>query len=140
MDPNRLSRGDGRSLELVERELSHTIIGCAYEVHHEFGYGFSETVYSRSLGVALQLRGIHVHREFPVTVLFRGVEVGSHRLDLLIEGRVVIEVKSMERLPELAKKQVRKYLMAGKKELGILINFGPRLEFHRILGPRPPLG
>lgn len=136
MDPDRVSRRDGRSLELVERELSHSIIGCAYEVHHEFGYGFSETVYSRSLYVALQHRGIHVQREFPITVLFRGVEVGHHRLDLLVEGRVVIEVKSMERLPELARKQVRKYFLAGRNELGILINLGPRLEFHRILGPR----
>jgi GxxExxY protein len=136
MDPNRLSRRDGRSPELVERELSHSIIGCAYEVHHEFGYGFSETVYSRSLAVALQQRGLRVQREFPITVLFRGVEVGFHRLDLLVEDRVVIEVKSLERLPEPAKKQVRKYLLAGRKELGILINFGPRVEFHRILGPR----
>ena len=140
MDPNSLSRADGRSLELVERKLSHDIIGCAFEVHHEFGYGFSETVYCRSLAVALQGRGLHVQREFPIIVVFRGVEVGSHRLDLLVEGRVVIEVKSMERLPDLAKKQVRKYLLAGKKELGILINFGARLEFHRILGPRPPVG
>src|SRR5688572_27509835 len=140
MDPNRLLRGDGRSLELVERELSYHIIGCAYEVHHEFGYGFSETVYCRSLAVALQERGLHVQREFPITVVFRGVEVGSHRLDLLVEGRVVVEVKSMDRLPDLAKKQVRKYLLAAKKELGILINFGPRLEFHRILGPRPSGG
>ena len=136
MDPNRLGRGTRTSPELVERQLSYTIIGCAFEVHHEFGYGFSETVYSRSLAVALQQRGIHVQREFPVTVLFRGVVVGSHRLDLLIEGRVVIEVKSLERVPEIAKKQIRKYLLAGKKELGILINFGPRLEFHRILGAR----
>lgn len=136
MNPNRVSRGDGRSPELVERELSHSIIGCTYEVHHEFGYGFSETVYSRSLAVALQQRSLRVQREFPIIVLFRGVEVGNHRLDLLVEGRVGVEIKSMERLPELAKKQVRKYLLAGKKELSILINFGPRLEFHRILGPR----
>lgn len=137
MDPNAASRGDGRSPELVERELSHVIIGCAFEVHREFGYGFSETVYSRSLAVALQQRGIRVEREFPIRVVFRGVEVGYHRLDLLVEGRVVIEVKSMDRIPDIARKQVRKYCIAGRKELGILINFGPRVEFHRILGPRP---
>lgn len=136
MDPNRRARADNRSLELVERELSHAIIGCAYEVHHEFGFGFSESVYSGSLAVALQQRGIQVQREFPITVLFRGVEVGFHRLDLLVDGRVVVEIKTMDRLPQLAKNQVRKYLLAGRKELGILINFGPRLEFHRILGPR----
>lgn len=136
MNPKTMSRRDSRSPELVERELSHTIIGCAFEVHREFGYGFSEMVYTRSLAVALQQRGVRAQREFPITVVFRGVEVGFHRLDLLVETRIVIEVKTLERLPDLARKQVRKYLLAGKKELGILINFGPRLDFHRILGPR----
>jgi GxxExxY protein len=136
MNPKAMSPVDRRSPELVERKLSHTIIGCAFEVHREFGYGFSEMVYTRSLAVALLERGIQVQREFPITVVFRGVEVGFHRLDLLVETRVVIEVKTMERLPDLARKQVRKYLLAGRKELGILINFGPRLDFHRILGPR----
>lgn len=136
MIPNG-SRGHRTSpVLLVEKELSHAIVGCAFEVHHELGYGFAEAVYTRSLAVALQARGIHVEREYPVTVVFRGVDVGLHRLDLLAERRVVIEVKTLERFPEPARAQVRKYLFAARLELGIVINFGPRVEYRRVLGPR----
>ena len=111
------------------------IVGAALEVHNELGYGFHESIYVRSLAVALQQRGVAVQREVPIRVLFRGVEVGQHRLDLLVENRIVVEVKSMERVPEFFKKQVRNYLAATEKELGLLINFGSSVETHRILRP-----
>jgi GxxExxY protein len=136
MNPNGSVGIATTSRPIIEKELSHLIVGCSFEVHNEFGFGFSESVYARSLAVALEQKGVRVLRELPVTVVFRGVEVGRHRLDLLVEDRIVVEVKSMERLPELAKKQVRKYLAAARKELGLLINFGIRVESHRILGPR----
>ncbi|MGH7637534.1 MAG: GxxExxY protein [Gemmatimonadaceae bacterium] len=120
---------------IVEKELSYTIVGAALEVHKELGYGFHESVYVRSLAVLLTHWGTRVLREVPVTVLFRGVDVGTHRLDLLVENRVVVEVKSMERVPQIFRKQVRNYLAATDKELGLLINFGPSVETHRILRP-----
>jgi len=121
---------------IIEKELSHLIVGCSFEVHNELGYGYGESIYCRSLAVMLELVGLRVQREVPVTVCFRGVEVGHHRLDLLVEDRIVVEVKSLERVPDLAKKQVRNYLAATNLELGLLINFGARVECHRIL--RPP--
>ena len=120
---------------IIEKELSYIIVGVALEVHNELGYGFHESVYVRSMAVLLQLRGVPVQREVPITVMFRGVSVGHHRLDLLVDGRIVVEVKSMERMPELFKKQVRNYLAATQKELGLLINFGSSVETHRILRP-----
>ena len=61
---------------IIEKELSYTIVGAALEVHNELGYGFHESVYVRSLAVVLQQRGVLVHREVPIKVIFRGVEVG----------------------------------------------------------------
>jgi GxxExxY protein len=133
MDPNRVTRADGSVRQVIEKSLSHAIIGGAFEVHKELGFGFSEGVYVRSLAVALQQRQLHVEREYPVAVRFRGVDVGFHRLDLLIEGRIVVEIKTMEKLPQMGKAQVRRYLLAAGKELGILINFGPSVQFCRIL-------
>ena len=92
---------------IVEKDLSYTIVGGALEVHNELGYGFHESIYVRSLAVLLRSRGIYVEREVPIRVMFRGVEVGVHRLDLLVENRIVVEIKSMERVPDLFKKQVR---------------------------------
>lgn len=123
---------------IVEKELSYTIVGAALEVHNELGFGFHEDVYARSMAIVLAERGLHVLREVPISVLFRGVEVGKHRLDLLVEHRIIVEVKSMERLPRLFCKQVRNYLSATDKELGLLINFGESVETHRILRPLRP--
>lgn len=120
---------------IVEKELSYTIVGAALEVHNELGFGFHESVYARSMAVVLAHRGLYVQREFPIVVLFRGVEVGQHRLDLLVEHRIVVEVKSMERMPQLFHKQVRNYLAATDKELDLLINFGDSVTIHRILRP-----
>lgn len=122
--------------DIVEKELSYSIVGCALEVHQELGFGFHEGIYSRALAIALQLRGLRAKREVPVTVVFRGVPVGVHRLDLLVEDRIVVEVKSMERLPDVFRKQVRNYLAATGKDLGLLINFGGSLDVERVLRGR----
>jgi GxxExxY protein len=122
---------------IIEKELSYTIVGAALEVHNELGFGFHESVYVRSMAVVLAHRGLHVQRELPIVVLFRGVEVGNHRLDLLVERRIIVEIKSMQLVPQLFHKQVRNYLVATDKELGLLINFGESVETHRILRPCP---
>jgi GxxExxY protein len=120
---------------IVERELSYTIVGGALEVHNELGFGFVEPIYSRALQVALTAKGLLVEREYPIDVQFRGVDVGRHRIDMLIEHRVVLEIKSTERLSDVSKRQVRNYLKAMRLELGLILHFGPRLDVHRILAP-----
>ena len=121
---------------IVEKELSYLIVGAFYETYNELGgYGFAESIYANCLGMALSDKGLKFQREYPVEVYFRNRLAGIHKLDLLVEGRVVVELKATEKLPDGAKKQVVTYLMASGLQLGILLHFGPRAESHRILRP-----
>jgi GxxExxY protein len=122
--------------ELVEKELSYAVVGCFFGVYHELGYGFAEEIYSRSLQVLMQERGLLVEREVPFNVVFHGVEVGRHRVDLLVERRIIVEIKATERIADVAKRQLRNYLRVVDLELGLLLHFGPRPEVHRVLCPR----
>jgi GxxExxY protein len=119
--------------EWVEKELSYVIVGCFYWVYNTLGYGFLESVYARALEVALRLKGLKVEREVPVTIFFEGVEVGKHRMDMLVENRVIIEIKSTEKVTDVPKRQTRNYLSATKLELGLFLHFGPQPSYHRIL-------
>ena len=80
---------------LKDNELSERVIGAAIEVHRSLGPGFLESFYEEALCIELSLRGIGFERQYPVTVLYRDQEIGSHRLDLLIEGRLVVELKTV---------------------------------------------
>jgi GxxExxY protein len=128
---------NGRSnTRIVEKELSYLIVGCFYETYNELGgYGFAESIYVNCLGMALSDKGLKYEREYPVEVYFRNKLAGIHKLDLLVEGRVIVELKATEKLPDGAKKQVVSYLMASGLQLGILLHFGPQAESHRILRP-----
>lgn len=135
MNPNR-SDGSRHSVPpvIVEKELSRVIVGCFFDVYNELGYGFVESLYTRALDIALREKGLQVEREYPATVTFRGQQIGFHRLDMLVERRIVVELKSTERLPESAKRQLRSYVTAVELELGILLHFGPLPRFYRVLG------
>lgn len=122
---------------IIEKELSFAIVGAFYEVYNELGFGFLESVYSKALEVALSKRGVRVEREVPIVIRFQGVEVGHHRADMLVERRVILEIKSTERISDATRRQVRNYLAAMRLELGIILHFGPSAQFYRILGPRP---
>lgn len=118
---------------IVEKELSFQIIGCGMEVHNELGCGFVESVYSRSLEILLRERGLLVEREYPIEVLFRGSVVGVYRADMLVNRRIIIEVKSSERIADVARRQLRNYLAVARLRLGIVLNFGLRLDYSRVL-------
>ena len=120
---------------IVEKELSYRIIGGFFESYNDLGYGFLEPIYSRRLERALIRRGLRVYREYPVRLYSDGEQLGFHRLDMLVEGRVIIEIKSTETLPPHAVRQVRNYLAATGLQLGILLHFGPRAQYKRILNP-----
>jgi len=120
--------------QLVEKELSYTIVGAFFEVYNALGYGFLESIYSRAMEVALSRRGIKVRREVPITVRFRGIEVGRQRLDMLVEDRIILENKSTERLSDIPKRQLQNYLTASGLPLGLLLHFGPRATCYRVLG------
>jgi GxxExxY protein len=124
------SRGSSRC-GIIEKELSHVIVGCFFHVSNELGYGFMESLYARALEISMQQHGLRVDREFPVVVSFQGQQIGFHRIDMLVERRVIVEIKSTERLAESARRQLRGYVTALELELGILLHFGPTPRFHR---------
>jgi GxxExxY protein len=93
-----------------------------------------ETIYARALEIVLKSLGLRVEREYPIAVHFQGQQIGFHRVDMLVEGRIIVEIKSTERLAEGAKRQLRNYLTAANLELGILLHFGPKPNSYRILG------
>ena len=121
-------------LVIVEKELSHAIVGSFFDVYNELGYGFVESIYARALEIALRDRGLKVDREYPIAVIFRGQQVGFHRIDMLVERRVVIELKSTSRLAENARRQLRSCLTAVGLRVGMVLHFGPVPKFYRELG------
>ena len=127
-----------RGKAIVLKELSYQIVGAFFDVYNELGYGFLENVYSAALSVAFDRAGLRVEREKSVPVVYRGVEVGYYRIDMLVEQSIIVELKSIERLTDIPKRQIRNYLSAAGLELGLLLHFGPTAQFYRIL--RPPEG
>ena len=107
-----------------ENELSHVIIGAAIEVHRVLGPGLLESVYEAALTYELRQRGLIVHQQKELPVLYKGLELpGGFRMDLLVNDRVVIEIKSVEKLMPIHKAQVLTYLKLSGKKLGLVLNF-----------------
>ena len=121
---------------LAERELTGTVIECFYRVYESLGFGFLEAVYRRALAVELRERNLAVLLEAPIDVMYKGCRVGSYRLDLLVEGRIAVEVKATEVLAPTAKRQLLNYLRATALDVGLLLHFGPDAKFHRAASPR----
>jgi GxxExxY protein len=119
--------------EWVEKDLSYVIVGCFFWVYNTLGYGFLESVYARAMEVALRLKGLKVEREVPVTIFFEGVEVGHHRMDMIVENKIIIENKSTEKLTDIPKRQLRNYLSATNLELGLVLHFGPQANYYRVI-------
>jgi GxxExxY protein len=103
--------------------LAHLVIGAALAVHRTLGPAFAESVYEEALAVELALRGVPLQRQVPVAVHYKGYLVGEGKLDLLVDRRLVVELKAVEALAPLHFSQVLAYLRASKCQLGLLINF-----------------
>jgi GxxExxY protein len=120
-----LPTGDDLHQELPEVWRVHTgrIIGCAIEVHRHLGPGLLEKVYEDAMEYELQAAGVAVQRQLAFRVPYKGVLLSEQRLDLLIEGRVVVELKCIEKVNDLHLAQLVSYLRCGNYPLGLLINF-----------------
>jgi GxxExxY protein len=105
-------------------ELTEKIIGAAIEVHRILGPGLLKSIYEEALCLELCLRGIAVQRQVEVDVHYKGKVIKGQRIDLLVEGQVVVETKSVSKLPEVAAAQVLSYLKATGLKRALLINFG----------------
>ena len=109
-------------------ELTEKIIGAAIEVHRILGPGLLESIYEEALAIELELRGIPFQRQVEIDVHYKGHAIKGQRLDLLIGGQVVVELKSVANLPDVAMAQVLSYLKASGLKRGLLLNFGaPKL-------------
>ncbi|HLX94206.1 MAG TPA: GxxExxY protein [Verrucomicrobiae bacterium] len=109
--------------KLVHAELTGQIIACAIEVHKALGPGFLESIYEASLVVELRRAGLRVGQQKPLPIYYREVLVGEHRLDLLVEDLIVVELKAISNLEDIHFSIVRSYLKAAGLEHGLLLNF-----------------
>jgi GxxExxY protein len=103
--------------------VTDQIIGCAIEVHRTLGPGLLESIYEKALCFELQSRGIKVHAQLAIPVVYKGQSLGEHRLDLLVEEQVIVELKALDRLDPVFHAQVLSYLRLTGKQVGLLINF-----------------
>jgi GxxExxY protein len=122
---------------LKHSEVTQGIIAVFFEVYNELGAGFLESVYVESLAIALSQAGLSVEREKPLTVHFRGRVVGKFRADLVVGDVVLIEAKACPKLNSLHEAQTLNYLRATSLEVALLLNFGSRPQFRRLLFDNP---
>jgi len=108
---------------IQDKELTEQIIAAAIAVHRELGPGFLESVYEEALCIELRQRGIAYDRQKRIDILFRGEQAGEHRLDLLVEGNVIVEIKAVKDFEPIFFAILRSYLNAAKLRTGLLINF-----------------
>jgi GxxExxY protein len=114
-------------------ELTDAIIAVFYEVYNELGFGFLGSVYRNSLHLALLERGLSVEQEAPVTVFFRGKNVGDFRADLVVNRTILLELKTADHIVAAHESQVLNYLRSTSLELGLILNFGPKPQVRRLL-------
>jgi len=114
-------------------ELTSRIIGCAMTVHKTLGNGFQEVIYQRALEIEMRLAGIGFSREFEMPIFYRDEQIGTRRVDFLVEGVVSTELKAITKLEDVHLAQAINYLEAYNLEVGLLINFGETsLNFKRL--------
>jgi len=116
-------------------ELTERIIGCCFQVHRELGAGFPEKIYQSALVASMKTAQLFVERESRFTVRFGDVSVGAFRVDLLIENRVIVEVKAVTgTMPSVFAAQLLAYLKAAGMPVGLLVNFGnPSCHVKRVV-------
>lgn len=116
-----------------ETAVTNAVIGAFFDVYNALGFGFLEHVYSLALVRELRDRGHEVGQEVTVPVMYKGEVLTHQRVDLIVDGRVLVEVKSTHVLPATAKRQVLNYLRATSLEVGLLLHFGPEARFYRLV-------
>ena len=130
---------DGTQIKTGEKDFSlqpvtQQLIGAAFEVHNVLGFGFLEKVYQRAMQVELQARGVKVELEPKIQVLFKGVVVGDYAADLLVEGKIIVELKTDAAYQPAHEAQLLNELHGTGIRLGYLINFGrERVEYKRLV-------
>ena len=121
-------------MELVHREITEAVIGAAYSVYNELGYGFLEKVYQRAMQVELHSRGLQASIEAEIQVNYKGIEVGFYRADIWVADLVIVEIKVARNYSADDEPQLLNELKATGVRVGLLINFGrTKVEFKRLV-------
>jgi len=109
--------------KMDHKELTEKIIGCAYRVYNKMGYGFLESVYEKCLMIELEKAGFQAESQKPITVEYEGEVVGEFVADVVVEGSVILELKSVKRIVRAHEIQLVNYLAATGTEVGLILNF-----------------
>jgi GxxExxY protein len=118
--------------QIIDEQLTHSVIGAFYAVYNSLGFGFLEQVYMSALERELRARGHAVGREIYVPVIYKGEEISRQRIDMIIDERLLVEAKATLELHKSAKRQVYNYLRATRLQVGLLLHFGPDPCFYRL--------
>jgi GxxExxY protein len=118
---------------LIEERRTHSIIGAFYGVYRALGFGFIENVYVLAIERELLARKHRVAREVSVPVIYKGYELCTQRLDMIVDDKVIVEIKSTYDLHPIAKRQLYGYLRNTKLEVGLLLHFGRQPVFYRLV-------
>jgi GxxExxY protein len=122
------------STNIIYRDLSYQIMGAIFEVHKELGPGFLEAVYHKALVEEFSRRGMKVETQKTIDLVYKDKKIGVHRLDLVVDDKVVVELKTVERFSIYPKAQLTSYLKASGYKLGILVNLSKsKVEYQRVL-------
>ena len=116
---------------LLHNELSEKILKAFYNVYNSLGYGFLEKVYENAMMIELRKLGMNVQRQVPIKVFYEKQLVGEYFADIVVDGKVIVELKAAESLCEAHEFQLINYLKATELEIGLLLNFGKKPQFRR---------
>jgi GxxExxY protein len=119
--------------QIIDEQLTHSVIGAFYAVYNSLGFGFFEQVYMSALERELRAMGHAVGREIYVPVIYKGEEISRQRIDMIIDERLLVEAKATLELHKSAKRQVYNYLRATRLQVGLLLHFGPEPCFYRLV-------
>jgi GxxExxY protein len=123
--------GESKMATYIHSELTREMIGCFYHVYNHLGYGFLEKVYENALCHELRKHGLVVGQQTPIVVWYDGLKVGEYYADLLVDDKVLLELKAISHLTDEHSAQLLNYLKATGREVGLLLNFGSKPEVRR---------
>lgn len=116
---------------MIHEQITKMILGAFYEVYNTMGYGFLERVYQNAMYKELRRRGLRCDAQKEIEVYYKNEVVGVYYADILVEDMIIIELKAVEELHNAHELQITNYLKATNKEIGLLLNFGPKAVFKR---------
>lgn len=120
-------------MEMKYADITEKIIKCAFKVHNTLGNGFQEVIYQRALAIEMKKNGLEFSREFEMPIFYDNVQIGTRRVDFLVEGIISVEIKAVIQTENVHLAQAMNYLEAYNLEIGLLINFGTNsMEFKRL--------